>query len=217
MRDLGYPVDYARMVGGLGERWESRNISFKPYPSGHLFHAFVDAALALHRAGLRAEEIARVTCPIAGYMVSIVCEPVAEKLRPATSWHGRVSLQFSLAEALTFGRLDAESYGPERLRDPALLDLASRIGYVIDADAPGRDQWRGWVIVETRDGRRLEEIQPYNRGSPQNPMSRDELEAKFERNALAAIGPRKAEEAIRMLRRVEEIGSVGELTRVCAR
>jgi 2-methylcitrate dehydratase PrpD len=214
-RDPAFVYDFERMLAGLGSVWESRGISFKPYPTGHLFHAFLDAALHLHSQGLRADEIAKVTCRIADYMVPIVCEPRAEKIRPATTWHGRVSMQFSLAEAFTFGKLDVESYSPERLQDAALLDLARRVDCAVDADAPGREQWRGWVIVETYDGRRLEHVQPFNRGSPQNPMTQQELEAKFEANALAVIGEKRAAEVIRRVRGLEQEAGVSEIMRLC--
>ena len=214
-RDPAFDYDYGRMVGRLGEVWESRYISFKPYPTGHLFHAFLDGASKLFADGLRADQIARITCRIADYMVPIVAEPRAEKIRPATTWHGRVSMQFSLAEVFTFGKLDLDSYSPDRLNDPALLDLARRVECEVDQDAPGRDQWRGWVIVETHDGQRLEHVQPYNYGSPQNPMSEPDLEAKFTANGLDALGADRVTEVIRRIRALATEPDVRETMRLC--
>lgn len=210
-----YRPDYERMLGNFGIVWESRFISFKPYPTGHLFHAFLDAALRLYAGGLRANQIKQITCRIADYMVPIVAEPRAEKIRPATTWHGRVSMQFSLAEVFTFGRLDLESYSSARLSDPALLDLAARVNCEVDPDAPGRDQWRGWVIVETHDGRRLEHIQPYNYGSPQNPMTERDLDEKFSVNATSVIGPERTAAAIQRLRALELEPNVGDIVGLC--
>lgn len=214
-RDPAYRYDYERMLGGLGSVWESRNISFKPYPTGHLFHAFLDAARKLYADGMRADRIAKITCRIADYMVPIVAEPRAEKILPASTWHGRVSMQFSLAEVFTFGKLDLESYSPARLNDPGLLDLAARVECEVDRDAPGRDQWRGWVIVETRDGQRFEHIQPFNHGSPQNPMTERELEQKFEANSRDVIGPEPTVEAIRRVRALEQEPDAGAIVRLC--
>jgi 2-methylcitrate dehydratase PrpD len=211
----GYRCDYTRMLGGLGNEWESRSISFKPYPTGHLFHAFLDAAGKLYADGVRGEQIAKITCRIADYMVPIVAEPRAEKIRPATTWHGRVSMQFSLAEMFTHGRLDLDSYSHERLSDPALLNLASRVECEVDDNAPGREQWRGWIIVETRDGRRLEQIQPYNRGSPQNPMSETDVEQKFAANTARALGPERSAEIIRRVRALEDEPKAGNILRLC--
>lgn len=217
VRDTGYAFDYARARGALGERWESRHISFKPYPTGHVAHAFIDAALKLRADGLRPEHIKRIVCPIAAFMVQLMCEPVAEKLRPATTWHARVSLPFTLAEAFLFGKVDADSFTAERLADPAVRALAERVEYRVDEAAPGRDQWRGWVIAELHDGSRREHIQPYNWGSPQNPMSQQEIEAKFRANAVPKIGAAKADAVVRLLGTIEQATGIDELIRLCVR
>ncbi len=136
-------------------------------------------------------------------------------MRPATTWHARVSLPFTLAEAFHFGKVDAESYSPERLRDPALLAFSERVEYVVDETAPGREQWRGWVIVEMHDGSRRERIQPYNWGSPQNPLSQEDVEAKFRANSVPAIGANKSESAIRQLRGLESAPTINEIVETC--
>jgi 2-methylcitrate dehydratase PrpD len=217
VRDAGYPFDYDRARNALGERWESRLISFKPYPTGHVAHAFIDAALQLRAEGLRPEQIERVICPIAAFMVQLMCEPVAEKLRPATTWHARVSLPFTLAEAFIIGKVDAESFSAERLADPRLLEFARRVEYRVDETAPGREQWRGWVIAELRDGTRRERIQPYNWGSPQNPLSQDDVEAKFRANSVPKIGSEKAEAVIRRLRELESERKISAIMELCIR
>ncbi|MBI3938496.1 MAG: MmgE/PrpD family protein [Betaproteobacteria bacterium] len=54
----------AASTGRFGETWESRNISFKPYPAAHVIHSFLDAILHLYRKeGPRAEQIERIICP----------------------------------------------------------------------------------------------------------------------------------------------------------
>src|SRR4051812_20086968 len=84
VQDKNFKLDFGRMVGNLGSVWESRNTSFKPYPVAHVIHSFLDALLHLHRVeGLRANDVESIVCPIAQYMIRVVCEPVAEKYAPA--------------------------------------------------------------------------------------------------------------------------------------
>lgn len=179
----GFVVDHARITRGLGTHWEGRSISYKPYPCAHVIHPFLDAILEMRRGGLRPEDVVRVTCPIAEYMERIVCAPVEEKRRPVTDAQARTSLPYSLAEALCLGHLDASSYRAESLLDPCIQAMADRIDYVIDADAPDTRAYKGWVVVDTRDGRKLEIIIPNTRGSAENPMSEAEILAKFHSNA----------------------------------
>ena len=216
LQDTGRQFDFARMIGRLGDKWESRDISFKPYPTAHFIHSFIDALLHLVRhEGLKASNVKKVTCPIAHYMIPIVCEPVSEKIRPATDWHGRISLQYSLAEALYHERLDGRGYAPDSLQNPAILALAEKIDYRIDADAPGHEQFKGWVIVETQDGRTLERVEMFNRGSSKLPMSADDIKDKFRDNASFMLKRDRIDDIVKRVDGLERMPKVGELVNLC--
>ena len=215
VQDPAYRHDFDRIVAALGTHWENRRISFKPFPTAHVIHPFIDAILALHATGLRAENVERIVCPVADYMVPIVCEPRAEKIAPASDWHGRVSLPYTLAEALHHGRLNARSYAPESIRNPEILSLARKISHEVDTTAPGRERFKGWVIAHTQDGRRWEHIEPANRGSFDNPMGADDIRAKFRENASRAIPPERIEQVIATVDRLETLPDVRQLVSLC--
>jgi 2-methylcitrate dehydratase PrpD len=216
VQDRNYPLDFPRMVAQLGGTWESRNTSFKPYPVAHVIHSFLDAILHLYREeGLRAAQVEKIVCPIAAYMIPVVCEPVAEKFAPASDSHGRVSLQFSLAEALVRGKLGVDGYSAECLRDPAILALARKVTYVVDQDAPGRGQYKGWVIVHTTDGRKLERVEMHNRGSAENPLSADDVRAKFRENAARTLEAKAIEAIIAKVDGLEREPAIGKLVDLC--
>jgi 2-methylcitrate dehydratase PrpD len=86
------------------------------------------------------------------------------------------------------GRLGVDAYSDECLRDPAILELARKVSYVVDRDAPGRGQYKGWVIVYTLDGRTLERVEMHNRGSAENPLTAADLRQKFSENAARTLG-----------------------------
>jgi 2-methylcitrate dehydratase PrpD len=65
------------------------------------------APVLRERHAIRPEDIAEITCRIGRRSFATLCEPVADKRRPATTWHGRISLQHTVAEALVCGRMDA--------------------------------------------------------------------------------------------------------------
>src|SRR5690606_31733581 len=148
VQDKAVTLDFARATRDLGALWESRNASFKPYPCAHIIHSFLDALLALRaERGLTAEEVEEIVCPVAAYMVGVMCEPREEKLSPPNDVRARVSLQWSLAEAMQTGRLGGDAYAPENLKDPQIAALAKRVSYRIDESAPGTERYKGWVIV----------------------------------------------------------------------
>jgi 2-methylcitrate dehydratase PrpD len=93
-----------------------------------------------------------VICHVPEWIIPVVCEPAAEKKRPTTDWHCRVSLPYTVAETLFLGRMDASSYTPVSRVNPDILALAQCVDYAIDPAAPKAEEYKGWITVETNDG-----------------------------------------------------------------
>ncbi len=216
LQDDGTTRDFARVTAGLGERWESENASFKPYPAAHVIHPYIDAVLRLRAAhALDPRRVARISCPVAPYIVGIVCEPVAEKRRPRSDSHGRVSLQYTLAEALVRGRLGRDAYQPGFLADPEILRIADRVDYRVDQAYPGPERFKGAVAIVMQDGRSYETVEENNRGSAANPMSVAEIVGKFDENAADVLAPdqrRRLVDAVMALPASGDAGRIVDLT-----
>lgn len=214
VQDPAYPFNFGAVTEGLGARWECRAISMKPYPCAHVIHSFLDAVLALHAQGLRATEVKRILCPIADYMIGVVCEPREKKVAPVNDWQGRASLQYSVAEALVTGKLDGQSYRSEGETRAAIRALAQKVEYEVDKTAkPG--QFKGWVIVEAVDGRRLEQIEPYNRGSAERPLSEADMLKKFRDNATPRLGAARVASIEQEVASLAGPGAVRRLAALC--
>ena len=212
LQDATLTRAFGRVVDGLGTHWESRNASFKPFPSAHVLHPYIDLILRLRQQHeLRPDDVLSIECPVAEFNVSIVCEPAEEKCAPATEAHGRVCLQFTLAEALARGRLGRSAYSDDARGDPAILALARRVGYHVDPSFPPPGQFKGAVRVTLKDGRVFEEVEEYNRGSVQNPMTEDELRAKFHDNAAGVLPDEQRARLVDTIARVEAIPDVRAL------
>ena len=206
LQDKGVPRDFTRISGELGTRWDSRNASFKPFPAAHVLHPYVDALWRLQgRHGIGAADVERIDCPVAAFIVPIVCEPIAEKTAPASDSHGRVSLQYTLAEALVLGELGKHAYRDESLRNPEILALARRVHYAVDPTFPGPGRFKGAVTVTLKDGRSFTEVEEFNRGSLENPMTDDELRAKFDANASRYLPRMRGDRLVSEIRRLDEL------------
>ncbi len=211
LQDAAAPVDFGRLVDGLGERWESRYSSFKPYPAAHVLHPYLDALFQLqHEHHFAAGDVARIDVPVAAFIVGIVCEPIEEKVVPASDAHCRVSLQHTLAEALVFGSLGKDAYAEERRTNADVQSLAARVNYRVDADYPGPGRFKGAVEITLNDGRTLAYTQEHNRGSIENPMTYAELRAKFDDNA-GDLDPEAREHLAEWIANVEHLGDASAL------
>lgn len=212
LQDPAVAKNYGRISDGLGTHWESRNSSFKPFPTAHVLHPYVSAILRLRRDhGVRPEDVVRIECPVAEFNVSIVCEPVAEKCAPATQAHCRVCLQYTMAEALYAGSLGKNAYSDAMRLNPDVLALARKVEYSVDPTFPGPGRFKGAVRVTLKDGRVLEEIEEYNRGSAENPMSEAELRAKFDDNAGGFLSAAQRDRLADAIARADELADARTL------
>lgn len=212
----GTTRDFGRITDGLGQRWESEKASFKPFPAAHVIHPYIDAVLRLRAEhGIDPAEVEAIHCPVAAYITGIVLEPIAEKRRPRSDSHGRVSLQYSLAEALVRGRLGKDAYQAGFLGNPAILRLADRVTYEVDPAFPGPERFKGAVTITLRDGRSFSAVEENNRGSAANPMSDAEIIAKFDENSgeiLPADRRRRLVEAVMTLEQSLDAARLVDLT-----
>jgi 2-methylcitrate dehydratase PrpD len=175
-------------IDDLGDRYETPRIAFKPYPACHFIHSSLDAAVELLRDHpLTADDIERITVAVPDPGVPLVLEPLAAKRDPRTEYDAKFSLPYSIAALIVHGRVGVETYTEQAIRDPAVLALAARVDHV-QRDFPTYPQsFPGWVRIETRAGDVLELELPHQRGGPDNPMSEDEVVAKFRANAALAL------------------------------
>jgi 2-methylcitrate dehydratase PrpD len=212
LQDPDAARDFARVTGGLGTKWDSRNSSLKPFPAAHVIHPYLDALLRLRAtAGFTPADVERIDCPVAAFIVPIVCEPTAEKFAPSSDSHGRVSLQYSLAEALHLGALGKNAYAPESLANPEILALARRVHYRVDPGFPGPGRFKGAVQVTLKDGRSFVEVEEYNRGSAENPMTYREIRDKFDENASGFLSQSARDRLADQIGDVENMPSASAL------
>jgi 2-methylcitrate dehydratase len=108
----------------------------------------------------------------------------AEKWDPRTRESADHSLPFLAAVALLDGAVTLDSFAQARVTDPALRPLMQQIEVV--EDPAYSEHWkrtsepRNRIEVTLRDGRRLVREVTNFRGHQRNPMSAEEVQAKFD-------------------------------------
>jgi 2-methylcitrate dehydratase PrpD len=200
-RAMGDVPDTARITEGLGEHWEFARNTYKPYPSGIVFHAVIDACLALRDS---ADEIAEVI--VAGDQLLL-----DRGDRPVTNERdARVSIHHTAAVVLTRGLAGVEEFSRAALQDPVVAALRGKVRAELDASLP-----RGAARVTLRlaNGRRRSTEVLQARGSEARPLSDAELEAKYRANAALGGMASAADRQIQALWGFEEAGDLAVLMR----
>jgi 2-methylcitrate dehydratase PrpD len=180
---LAAEKDLQRTVRNLGKEWETLQVAVKPYPACHFVHAFVDAALELRRAGVRAEEVERVTALVPAEVVKTVCEPAAAKRRPANDYDARFSIPYVVAAALRAGRFGLGELDEAALSDRDTLALAAKVIYEIDPRSTFPKHYCGELVARLASGKEVRHREAVNRGCAERPLSNAEVEQKFASNA----------------------------------
>ncbi|MFQ5895667.1 MAG: MmgE/PrpD family protein [Nitrospinota bacterium] len=206
-----------KLVSGLGREWRIREkVCFKPFPGVIMLHAPVAAVEALLAEGpFRADEVAEMEVGVSEQARA----HVGWEYRPAGPMAAQASIQYALARRLLDGPLGVDAFREEKLAEPELLALARRIRVVVDPGIEATDyadprNWGAGLRVRLRSGRLREALAPIPKGFPQNPLSAEELVAKYREQTLRALPPERVEkvlEAVESFEELPDVDALGEL------
>jgi 2-methylcitrate dehydratase PrpD len=174
--------DLGALTGDLGDRWHMESIAFKPYACGTMAQPYIDCALALREAAIAPEQIRSITCKVGEATVHRLWEPLAEKRRPTTAYSAKFSVPFCVAVGYVDGAAGLEQFTRARISDPAVLAVASRVGYEIDPENEYPANYTGHLRVGLDNGSVREFEQPHLRGGRRSPLADDELSVKYRAN-----------------------------------
>jgi 2-methylcitrate dehydratase PrpD len=188
------------LLAELGRRWRITETYVKWFPACLWTHAAVEAALALRREHrLVPEQIGELTVWTHQRAVAI------DEAAPRSVEAAQYSLPYTVAAALVDGDLGVEQMREERLGDPRIRELATRVRLALDprldAMYPARRAAR--VEIRTTDGRKCEREVLTIKGSAEAPLTAADVEAKFLRLAGPVLGESEARRVLDLLGQLE--------------
>jgi 2-methylcitrate dehydratase len=187
-------------LGGRGDAgYMLPRTYIKNWPAEYHAQSAIDAALQIREEIGDPAAIDRVLIDTFDAAVEIIADP--EKWRPKTRETADHSLPYCVAVALQDGEVGLDHFSEERIADPKLLDLVSRVEVREDLALSGRypASTPNRITVTTRSGgRALREVE-FPRGHSGNPMTDDEVAEKFRRLADGEMPPDRQQELLRRL------------------
>jgi 2-methylcitrate dehydratase PrpD len=192
------------LIRGLGKNFEIAQTSIKKYCVGSPIQAPLEALfeiIAEHK--LRADHVERMIVRLPEHRAATV----NNREMPD------VNLQHILALALVHGKVSfVMAHADQTAGDASIAALQSRIELVADPELlESVSPRQARLEVVTRDGRRLTKYLLTYRGTPENPVSMQDIEDKARDLASSVIGHRKTEELIQCVRELGSVGDVREL------
>lgn len=174
--------DPAVLRDGLGEKYEFKQLSYKPYPCCRFNHTAIDAALALRASNdIPPESIQRIKVGVTRQAYEAVCTPLDVRKAPKTLVHAQFSIPYTVAAAIVDGRVGLNHFTDQAIRREDILALAQRVEPYVDEEIDriwGRNVSPAVFQIETFDGTTLECQVDLPLGHPQRPMSAADFDAK---------------------------------------
>ena len=209
--------DRESLTKGLGETFELDRLSFKAWPSCRDTHAYIEATLSIIREhAVRPEQIKKITVFIGPETVKVdLCEPLPKRQKPQTVSDAKYSIPWTVACAAAAGKVIIKDFTEEGIKDPGRLALASKVAVSYDTAlndvhrvAPGR------VEINTNEGGVFIKQVDFPYGSPENPMSSEELVRKF-KDCLAyrvkPLSPKNMDKVVELLTHLEQVDNVSRV------
>lgn len=138
---------------------------------------------------------------------------------PASELEARFSMQYGIALAVTKGALKLTDFRPEALADETVRAWLPRVKMTLSPAGdplPTADNGRepAHVFIRTKDGRQFDIFVQRAKGVLQNPLSEDEMWAKFDDCVEGIIDPARAADVRSRLETFETLDDVGDLMRL---
>lgn len=159
----------------LGDRWAllEDGIQVKKYPCCYFTHPAIAGTQALvgeHGIDLGGVERIEVTAS----------QGAADALHyedPDTGLEGKFSMEYVVACAIARDHVGLAAFDDENVDDPAVQQVRERVDFRVDPDLE-YNPYHTTVRVETADGT-VERVQEKPPGTPADPLTGEELKAKF--------------------------------------
>ena len=179
----------------------------KPYASCRYTHPPVEAAIRLHNAGIRAEDVAKID--IATYSLAVGGH---DHVEIPGAYSAKMSTPYSTAAALIYGKAGLQEFEEAVVTDPTVLALTKKVRVEADEEFSRTfpTEQTAVLTLTTVDGRVLTERVDFPKGEPENPMDEQEFHSRYaELMRFGGVSEEKIEALYHMVK--DETVSAGEL------
>lgn len=195
--------DLAPWWAKLGREWQITQLAHKPFPSGRLTHAAVDAVQRARRErDFAADDIDSIECWIPPLAYRLCGRP---DIPDPASNYAKLCIPFVTGVEAVRRTVTPQAFWGEALRDAAVNALAARVTVHQDTNPDQNALWPQRFAIRLKDGWGWDHEIVHAIGHPQNPLSHEAHIAKF-RLCVNLAQPRLPKD-----RANELIAAVGEL------
>lgn len=200
--------DIAKMTQNLGSPFtlEARRPSIKRYPCPGCNANGLDATLQLiEEKGISYDEIELVETHVNPFVPRILIYH-----EPKTGLEGKFSAEYNLAAAILDRKVNIASYAEEKVNSPKMREALRKIKIIVHPDWAPRVGGT-LIVLKLKDGRTFKNQVETWKGSPDMPLSLEELKEKYRDCAQFVLTPEETDRSIQLLLNLSELHNIQEL------
>jgi 2-methylcitrate dehydratase PrpD len=198
----------------LGKDFEILRTSIKPHACCRYMQAPIDGLIELAiEHDIYPEQIEHVEVAILEAGWPLVCEPQKRKYSPANIVDAQFSMPYGAAVALTDRAAGLDQFAGESFHSPQIKSLMGKVVLQkdkrIERNFP--EEWPAIVQVHLTNGKQFEKRIRFPKGDPGNPLTWQELSAKFHSLATRVFPTTRCDQIINS---VKEMNSPTEFRKI---
>lgn len=194
--------DLKKITAGLGEDFQIRYNTYKPYPCGIVVQPTIDGCIEIHHAHHPAPEAIQAVRVRVAPLVLDLCN----KRNITQGLDSKYSIYHSAAVGLVRGKAGLKEYTDEAATDPTIQRVRERVTAIADA-AITEDQ--SSIEVELENGQVLRQFVECSLGNLRKPLSDRQLDEKFRDQATVP----QVNKLIDLCWRLDELQDVNDLVK----
>jgi len=188
-----------RLTSGLGETYEILQTAVKPHACCRYMQGPIDAVLEMTREhAIEPDQVEKIEVAVLEAGWNIVADPRDQKYNPQCVVDAQFSMPFGAAVAVLHGAAGLDQFTIEQIHSPRVKEMMQKVVLLKDPklEESFPREWPARVRIKLQDGQQHENFIRYPKGDPENPLTWDEMAAKFRSLAGAVLSRERCEEVI---------------------
>jgi len=171
--------DFNRSIRSLYKEWECMNTGIKPYASVTSIHTALDCLKnIMEKNNISVKNIKNIKAKIS-HPTYVHC---AWNYKNHNITSAQMNIYYGLALIALEGELFVNQFSKDKISNPEILNFMKKITAEVDPKIESLGhEFRHMASIEltTNDNKRFNHTEKYRKGSPENPLTKDQIISKF--------------------------------------
>ena len=203
--------DFTRSTRNLYKEWECMNTGIKPYASVTSIHTALDCLKnIMKKNNILAKDIKNIKAKIS-HPTYVHCAWNYENHNITSA---QMNIYYGLALIALEGELFVNQFSKDKISNPEILNFMKKITAEVDPKIESLGhEFRHMASIEltTDDNKKFNHTEKYRKGSPENPLTKDQILSKFKSFATYSYDEDKINKIKEKIENIELSNSIENL------